>query len=295
MVKPDAFNLPPRLRTTESVLWQMARVAHEGSEQSFHLLQESIHHLNNKAEHKKPFDEAERIFLRALLTCPWWGGREHGANESKRFVDPEADAVEPIGVNSAQQNVSDPAQVSLAQMAHHYVYGDGQYYPLSLPIYRDSLVVNDVVAALRAYICELYTFKKPATMVATTDRGFLHSAHAKTVEKKRQLSQVQGFIFSDGTLMLEQKDPRILNVGNRFRISAMTSSMGVHLMTRWRIEGTYRFETFADGGAKTGLPLTDDFVLQVPNSLADYMVALEIAQPFNYFADWAERYPLVKL
>lgn len=295
LVKPEEFNLPPRLRSADSVLWQMAQVAHAGCEQSFRLLQESIHHLNNKAEQNKPFSDPERDFLKTLLTCPWWGGKEYGANESKRFRNPEGGAASAICANRTQHNISDPAQVSLAHMAHHYVHGGGQYYPLSLPIYRDSLVVNDTVAALRAYICELYTFKKPATLVATTDRAFLHSAHAKAIEKKRQLSQVHGYIFSDGTLMLEQKDPRILNVGNRFRITAMTSSLGVELMTRWRIDGTYRFETFDSGVAYTGLPLTDDHVLQVPSRLANHMAELGIAKPFNYFADWAERYPLIKM
>lgn len=295
MVKPGAFNLPPRLRSPESVLWQMAKVTHEGCEQSFRLLQESVHHLNNKAELKQAFTEAERTFMRALLTCPWWGGKEHGANESKSFADPELPSTKTISANCAQHNVPDPAQVSLVQLARHYVHGNGQYYPLSLPIYRNSLIVNDVVTALRAYICELYTFKKPATMVATTDRGFLHSVYAKKVEKKRQLSQVQGYIFRDGTLLLEQKDPRMLNVGNRFRITAMTSSMGVHLMTRWRIEGTYRFEVFADSSVQAGLPLTDELVLQVPSTLASYMAVLGVAKPFPYFADWAERYPLIKM
>lgn len=295
MVKLGAFNLPPRLRTRECALWQMAKVAHAGCEQSFHLLQESIHHLNDKAQKSQPFSGAERVFLQTLLTCPWWGGKEYGANESKRFTDPEAQSTSSISGNATQHNITDPAQISLAHMAQHYVHGKGQYYAASLPIYRDSIVVNDTVAALRAYIRELYTFKKPATLVATTDRGFLHSVHAKEVEKKRQLSQVQGYIFSDGSLMLEQKDPRILNVGNRFRITAMTSSMGVQLMTRWRIEGTYRFETFANGDVNTGLPLTDELVLQVPSRLADHMVALGIAKPFRYFADWAEHYPLINM
>lgn len=295
LVKPEAFDLPPRLRTADAVLWEMAQVAHKGCAQSFGLLQESIHHLNNKAEQRQAFSKPERIFLQTLLTCPWWGGKEYGANESARFVNPNNAEQAPAPANRTHCNIPDPAQVSLAQMAQHYVYGAGQYYPLSLPIYRDSLVVNDTVAGLRAYICELYTFKKPATLVATTDRAFLHSPHAKAIEKKRQLSQVQGYIFSDGTLMLEQKDPRILNVGNRFRITAMTSSLGVELMTHWRIEGTYRFETFDSGSVYTGLPLTDSYVLQVPSSLANHMVELGIAKPFRYFADWAERYPLIKM
>ena len=294
VVHPGAFNLPPYLRSEDSILWQMALVALHGCEKSFSLLQESIFHLHYKALQDELFSEQEIRFVQTLLTCPWWGGLEYGANQARCFDVPQG--FESLSISGGKaQNVTDPAQISLAQMAHHYVHGEGQIYPIRLPIYSNSIIVKDTIAALKSYICELYTFQKPATLITTADRGFLHSNYAKRVEQKRLQSDVSGYIFSDGTLLLEQKDPRILQVGNRFKISAMTSSMGVHLMTRWRIDGVYRFECVGEEDTYTGLPMTENLVLQVPNRLACHMAQLGAASAFNYFGDWVERYPLIKM
>ncbi len=293
IVSSAEFNLPPDLRDPNSVLWHLAMVARDHNHQSFHLLQESLNHLSQKARDKSRFDDHEKAFLQVIFTCPWWGGCEHGLNEAKRYLEPGSTATEVADVSVTP--ISDGVQLALAMMANHYVQGNGQFYPLNLHVYRSSSIVRDTVSALRDYIRELFTFKKSATMVRSSDLGFLHSKYASDIEKKRKNAETKGFIFNDGSLMLDQKDPRLITLGNRFYISAMTSTLGTSLMTRWRIEGTYRFEIFKEGDAETGIPLNDQHILVIPSCLGAYLVDLEIAKPFEYFTDWAESYPLIKI
>lgn len=291
LVTPQNFSLPTQLREPQSAYIILAKLARDDCTASHNLLQESINHLSQKAKDNQPFDEYEKNFLRVLFTCPWWGGKEHGMNEvlvHQNILGSEQDSIQ-------LSPVSDHIQLSLAKMAQHYVGGEGQRFPLELAAYKNSSIVKDAVKALRVYICELYTFKKPVTVVSTTDAGFLHSKHAEQIEKTRRASETKGFIFNDGTLMLDQRDARLINLGNRFKITGMTSAMETRLMTRWRIEGTYQFENFSQGEAETALPISDQLPLVIPSCLGVHMVALGIAQPFNYFADWVEHYPLVKL
>lgn len=293
IVTSATFDLPPELRDAQSILWHLGLVARDSNKQSFKLLQESLHHLSQKARDNARFSDDEKTFLRVIYTCPWWGGKEHGLNEAKQFIAPGQD--KPPQDDLAVTPIADNVQLTLAQLAKHYVAGGGRYYPLHLNVYRNALIVKDVVAGLKGYIGELYTYNKPATLVCTSDAGFLQSGYAKKIEAKRKGSEVMGFIFKDGTLMLDQKDPRLITLGNRFRITAMTTAMGSHLLTRWRIEGTYRFENFDQGEAETGLPLNDAQVLVVPSCLGVHLVELGIAKPFDYFVDWTERYKLLEV
>lgn len=292
-VTSNTFSLPPKLYSSNSVLKHMLLVALAADRQSHRLLQESVFLLAGKAEQGNRFTTEEKAFLKVVYTCPWWGGREHGLNEAKRQVDyqvPEGDVLD-----ASVKPVADGVQVALAAMARHYVQGGGRYYPANVGIYQRASVVKDTLDALRAYIRELYTFKRPVTRVSTTDADFLGSKYARQVEARRRHCDTRGFIFKDGTLMLDQLDPGLIALGNRFRITAMTSSLGTHLMTRWRVEGTYRFECFAQGSAETLLPLHADLPLKLPSILGVHLAEQGVAQPFNYFADWAERYLLTPM
>jgi len=289
------FRLPSILEQRDSILWHMAKVAFQDCEQSLCLLQETVNHLSANAENLGVFSEKEKSFLVTLFECPWWGGREYGLNQAHNYVGPEGKpASEICSRDERVLNLKDPIQLSLAKMAWHYVHGDGQYYPLSLPIYQQSRIVQDAISALKAYIAELHSLGKPCTFVSSADNEFLRSRYASSIEKDRLQTDVLGFIFNDGTLMLEQKDPRIVNAGNRFKISGLTHTTDTGLTTRWKIEGRYCFEYFDNGGS-TFLPLTEDLLLRIPYALSNYMVAMDIAKPFNYFAEWVERYELFKL
>lgn len=301
LVTTQLFNLPPELRDPQSILWHMALVAREDKASSFLLLQESLNHLSQKAANNAVFTDDEKTFLTVVYTCPWWGGKNHGLNETTQLRNPLGTSHVDSGLGNGHSrdlpltNIADGAQLVLASMAQHYVLGEGRCYPVNVATYRNSSIVSDTLQALKDYICELSAYHRPTALIASTDRGFLQSKHAQKVEAKRKNTEVKGFIFNDGTLMLDQKDPRLINLGNRFRITAMTSPLGAHLMTRWRIEGTYRFENFMQGAAETGLPLSERYVLTIPSCLGVHLVALNIARPFDYFADWVERYPLVKM
>lgn len=289
LMTPASFNLPPDLHTRTSILKHMLQVAVDGDRQSHQLLQESIAHLGHKAVLEEPFVGEEISFLKTLYTCPWWGGKEFGVNETKDILTAGG---EPIEQSGSVTPVADSLQVCLAQMARHYVHGKGQILALNVAIYQRASVVKDAVDALRDYIRELYTFKKPATQVSTTDVAFLASKYARQIESRRRHFDTKGFVFNDGTLILDQRDPRLLVLGNRFRITAMTSPMGTHLMSRWRVEGIYQFESFVEGPAETVLPLHDKLTLRLPSALGVSLMRQGLARPFNYFADWAERYPL---
>ncbi len=283
------FTLPPRLRHADSVMLQLIQVAHRQCGQSFTLIQESIYHVSEKAAQGRTLCEEEVSFIRQLFELPWWAGVEYGANEARR--SPSAGTLPDTRLRG-DSPVSDPSQVFLAELLHHYLHGQGALYPLRRPVYLASVIVKDTVNALKSYIRELYTKNQPATLISSCDRGFLQSMHAVQVEKKRQHVSSLGFIFNDGTMVLEQKDPRSCNIANRFRITAMTSTLGNHLMTRWRVEGTYRFESFDSHALWMELPVTPLFALKIPSGLANHLSLLGLAHPFDYFTDWAERYRL---
>lgn len=287
------FNLPPLLGSARSTHWQMALVAHQRSQQSLVLLQEAVNHLEEKARKKILFTEAEKTFLKALLESPWWGGKNNGFNQSKLFLNPDAGIAEEkrtISEDPSVRNIEDLVQLHLGKLVHHYVNGGGQVYALELSVYRNSLIVRDTLFALKNYIRELFAFNKPATFVATDDLSFLKSAHAEKIEKRRLHSNAMGFIFVDGTLLLEQKDTRLRNLANRFKITAMTHQRGPLLVTRWRIEGCYRFAPFGAHHEVLELPLEEGMGLKISSGLCNYMLGMGVACPFDYFADWSEQY-----
>lgn len=287
------FSLPTQLGTARDTYWQMALVAHQQHHPSLVLLQEVVNHLAEKARREMSFTSAEKTFLVALLESPWWGGQNNGFNESKLFLNPNGDASsaeQTISSSPSVRNIEDLVQLSLAKMMRHYISGGGQLYALDLSIYRNSVIVRDSINALKNYIREQFAYNKPAVFLATDDVNFLNSSHAGKIEKSRLQCDTKGFIFTDGTLLLEQKDPRLRNIANRFKISAMTHPVGPALMTQWRIEGRFDFESFAGNHEIMELPFTEDLLLQIPSGLCHHLAALGVARPFDYFASWSERY-----
>lgn len=287
------FSLPPQVSSARGTLWQMAMVAHQHNQQSLVLLQEVVNHLAEKARQEMLFTSAEKTFLVALLESPWWGGGNNGFNESKLFLNPNGDvalAEQTISDSPSVRNIEDLMQLSLAKMIRHYLSGEGQLYALDLSVYRNSLIVKDAINALKNYIREQFAYNKPAVFLATDDMNFLKSSHAGKIEKNRLQTNTKGFIFTDGTLLLEQKDPRLRNIANRFKITAMTHPSGSALMSQWRIEGRYDFEPFTGNQEVMELSLTEDLRLQIPSGLCHHMASLGLACPFDYFASWSERY-----
>lgn len=287
------FSLPSQVSSARGTHWQMAMVAHQHNQQSLVLLQEVINHLAEKARREMLFTSAEKTFLVALLESPWWGGENNGFNESKLFLNPDGDvdlAEQTISHSPSVRNIEDLVQLSLAKLMRHYISGDGQLYALDLSIYRNSVIVKDAINALKNYIREQFAYNKPAVFLATDEINFLKSSHAGKIEKNRLQCNTKGFIFTDGTLLLEQKDPGLRNIANRFKITAMTHPAGPALMTRWRIEGRYNFEPFTGNHEIMELPLTEDMRLQIPSGLCHHMASLGVARPFDYFASWSERY-----
>lgn len=283
------YQLPQHLANRNSVLWKMALVARNGSDKSFKLLQESVNLLSEKVRNGSMLESDEASFVLALLLCPWWGGKDWGLSQTESFTSvDDGELLKPVD-ETLPRNVADPLQMYTLQMHLHFCEGQGSLFAVSLPVFRNSLIVKDVVEALKKYALDASKRGSLNGLISTSDRGFLESSFAKGVEAKRKQSEIQGFLFSDGTMLLDQKDPRIMNVGNRFKIQMVSTKLAGFLSLQFRLEGLFKFESFDGLHGTTGLPLSDKHTLVIPNGLFASLASLGCVTPFKYFASWSDR------
>ena len=282
------FHLPTQLCSPEGVLAAMTAVAQEQNCQQFTLLQESVLLVAEKVKNNASIERVEQDFILALFDNPWWGGEAFGFNESL----PQSDVA--VGTSDfprvALKSTDDQKQLQVWKMTQHFLHGGGRLFAANLPTFKTSIVVADAIQALKSYIAERIKSHKPITKISTCDRDFIKSPFAKEIEKPRREIDTLGYIFSDGTLMLEQKDPRQRNFENRFRIDVITTKLGEKLSSRWCIRGHFKFESFGSSEYFISLPLTCSMQPKIPAGLGAMLVDFNKAKPFEYFIDWAETY-----
>ncbi|MDV7399933.1 hypothetical protein RZS08_51435, partial [Arthrospira platensis SPKY1] len=181
------------------------------SKESFALLQNTIDYLSCKGKLAKPFTKNEKEFMRELFEALWWGGKYHGFKEA-------------------------------ATLANHYVNGNGKALVINSQVYSESVIVKDTATALKRYIKDLSTAKKPFTNIKSSDSGFLRSPHVKILKSSHRNVSSQGYILSNGALLAEQANPRLKNADHRFYLAVNTTKSGSNFMSTWKVESIYDFE-----------------------------------------------------
>lgn len=237
-------------------LWHMGKVALQESKESFELLQNTIDYLTCKGKLSKPFTDNEKEFMNELFEALWWGGQYHGFKEA-------------------------------AILANHYVNGEGQTLNINSAVYTDSVIVKDTISTLKLYIKELASKKKPIIAIKTSDIGFINTLHSSALKKGRRNVNNQGYILSNGALLVEQTNQRLKNADHRFYLCVNTTKNANGFLSNWKVESIYDFEPF-DKGYITDIPLAASFVLKLPDGLSHYLTKIKVAKDFKYVSTWQE-------
>jgi len=248
--------LEDREEIPSAPLWHMGKVAVFESKDSFDLLQNTIDYLTCKAKLGKEFTENEKEFMKELFEALWWGGQYHGFKEA-------------------------------ARLANHYVNGDGKTLNINSRVYTDSVIVSDAIVAMKLYIKELSSKNKPISLIKSSDSNFLKSIHAKSLKKGLRSVTKQGYILSNGALLVEQSNQRLKNADHRFFLVVSTTKNGSNFLSQWKVKSLYDFEPF-DKNLVTEIPLSEGFVLKLPDGLSHYLTKIGVAKDFEYMSTWQE-------
>ncbi|MES9944843.1 MAG: hypothetical protein ABW080_07815 [Candidatus Thiodiazotropha sp.] len=248
--------LEERENIPSAPLWHMGKVAVFESKESFDLLQNTIDYLRCKGKLGKSFSDNEKEFMKELFEALWWGGQYHGFKEA-------------------------------AELANHYVNGEGKPFSINPQVYKESVIVKDAMTALKSYMKELSAKRSSISSLKTSDRKFLNSKHAASLRQGRRSVATQGYILSDGALLVEQSNQRLKNADHRFHLWVNTSKNAISYSSRWKVESDYDFEPFSKGYV-TDIPLASGFVLKLPDGLSHYLTKIGVAKEFKYSSAWQE-------
>lgn len=156
----------------------MGKVAVFESKDSFELLQNTIDYLAYKGKLGKLFTKNEKEFMKKLFEALWWGGKYHGYKEA-------------------------------ADLANHYVNGDGKSLTANPQIYKGSVIVKDTTTAMKSYISDMANKRKPIAALISSDRSFLNAQSSENLKKSKRNVNSQGYILSNGALLVEQSNQRL--------------------------------------------------------------------------------------
>lgn len=242
-------------------LYHMGNIAVFDSKSSFDLMQATIDYLACKAKASMPFSEVEKHFLIELYEAFWWGSYFNFKNRM-----PEA-----------------------AKLANHYVHGKGKAVSMDSTPYEESVVVQDTMQAMKAYIKELADRKEYFFTLRSDDPKFRRSKYFKPlmlINNSRNL-ETEGYVESSGRIYADQDNSRLKYADNRFYLTASSSKQTQNnFHTWWSVENRYDFEPFSKDKKISNFPLSSQHTLQLPDGLSEYMDSgLGIAKPFTYSAE----------
>jgi hypothetical protein len=248
--------LPDRENIPSAPLWHMGKVALNESKESFDLLQNTIDYLACKGKLGKTFTENEKEFMKELFEALWWGGQYHGFKEA-------------------------------AELADHYVNGEGKPLTINAQVYKESVIVKDTMDALKRHIKEISAKRISISSLKTSDSRFLSSKHVANLKQGRRSVATQGYILSNGALLVEQTNQRLKNADHRFYLWVNTAKSAHNFTSKWKVESTYDFEPFTKGYV-TDIPLAKGFVLKLPDGLSHHLTKIGVAKDFKYTSTWQE-------
>ncbi len=199
----------PLLQQSQLTEEFLARVALDESETHLAHLQTAVDTLEQQALSGAELNPAAVDFIKALLDNPWWGGQQLGYNHAQHLFGQQA-----------EKPVADIKQPYWAQMQQHFMQASGETFVANRQLFQASLIVRDIVAAMKCYIQHQQQQNRPFQLTATSATDFLGSSFALEIEKPRLTAENLGYLFSDGTVMLEQKEPRYSRIFDRFVLAA---------------------------------------------------------------------------
>lgn len=244
-----------------SPLWHMGKIATFESQDSFDLLQRTIDYLTCKGQNRLAFNSDEKEFLIELYESFWWGGKTKGFWEA-------------------------------AQLADHYLRGNGLPLQIHEEVYKTSVIVQNTKAAIKEYITELVKKKQSFNHIRSDHFGFRNSRHFGKLLRGRRNPTTQGYLINSGLIYAEQANQRLQKADNRFYLDVKnTLIFSKVLKSHWRVDNTYDFEPFSTG-KWTELPLAKGKILKLPDGLSQYVTVLNIAKEFKYWAEWDETWEL---
>jgi len=179
-----------------------------------------------------------------------------------------------------------------SKLAYQYIYGKGENVTIDSGIYTNSVIVKDAQQAMKDYMRELNAKNRDFTNVNTKDAGFRASAQGRALLRSAGRADAQGYLINDGRLLTEQGNMALKFVNNRFALNSFNTKMVSQVKTRWSVDETYEFQSFAAAPQNvTPIPLGAS-TLTIPDGLSAYMVDLGLAQPFSYHSQWDETWQL---
>ena len=280
--------------------WHMAR----GNADDKAIMQNAIDYLTCKAEAKMPFTEDEKHFLVELFEAFWWGGKGTNIFEATGIGNMIGGILE-IGYIQGMPEA--------AELANHYVHGNGKTLVINPGIYKSSVIVRDTMAAMKAFIRESVSKGIPVPVLRSGDPKFMRSPHCAKLHKSRRDEFTQGYVLFDGALKTEEMNKRLHYADNRFHLHAYSQafvnflpplfstsvSKTPYMCTRWRVEETWDYQSFEKTSYASGKAITDipmgykrEHRLRLPDGLSHYMTVLGVAKEFKYWAEWSEKWDL---
>ena len=247
--KKDEITIP------SAPLWHMGWVKLNDSESSFNLLQNAVNHLADKGRHSQPFTDDDKEFMKELFEALWWGGKVKGMDEA-------------------------------AQLANHYVNGDGEDLEIDAEVYKTSVIVTDTMGAMKGFVRADPARK--ITQLKCSDKDFLNSPQAKAVQTGRDV-KTHGALKSGGVLMAEQNNSRLKNADHQFYLDMSVGPTANGFHSTWRVDSVYDFEPFSVGYF-TLIPLSAKYTLKLPDGLSQHLTNIEVAKAFKYWASWTEHW-----
>jgi len=257
------------------------------------VMQNAVDYLTCKA--KMAFTEDEKHFLVELFEAFWWGGK--GTN-----------ILEALGVGNIQ------GMPEAAELANHYVHGNGKTLAINPGLYQSSVIVRDTMAAMKAFIKESVNKGGSVPVLKSGDPKFMLSPQFANAKLRTILRNqtTQGGVLPDGALQAEQMNKRLHYANNRFHLQALSQAFQTtshwpyrsrmeyttRILTIWRVDDTYDYHPFGSdkenaehiSGFRIGYKREHD--LYLPDGLSHYMTVLGIAKEFKYWAEWYEYWNL---
>ena len=242
-----------------SPLFNMANVALRNATGDLKDLQDAVDFLTCKAKAKMDFEDDEKEFLKELYEAFWWGGKYKGYKEA-------------------------------AQLANHYVNGDGneKSNPLRIDpeVYKTSKIVIATMAAMKKFILEKKNSNKTFFNFRCDNVEFRAKKYAKTL--LRMNYRTEGKMKSNGVLEAAQDNQRLHKTDGHFYLEALSVLLpNKKIKTTWRVDSLYDFEPFEKHDYYTHIPLGEHKLI-FSDGLSEYMTRIGVAKKFWYRAEWVE-------
>jgi len=242
-----------------SPLFNMANVAKRNATGDLKYLQDALDFLTCKAKAKMEFNEDDKEFLKEIYEAFWWGGQYKGYKEA-------------------------------AQLANHYVNGDGngKADPLRInpEVYQTSRIVIATMEAMKKFITEKKMNRKSFFEFKCNNVEFISKPYAKAL--MRMNYKTEGKMKRSGVLEAAQNNQRLHKTDGHFYLQAHSVLLpNKKIKTTWRVDSLYDFEPFERKDYYTHIPLGQQKLI-LSDGLSEYMTRIGVAKAFWYRAEWSE-------